>query len=88
MTKHWIDKALNEADRMTPASGYDVVGVDRFAMAGEALYLIAHFDTKPGAEACRDEHIAHEECGARLRASGQREYELLVRARLARPAVA
>ena len=55
---HWLDKALAEMESFKPDAAYNVVGVDRFAMAGEALYLIEHFDAEVEAEACRAEHEA------------------------------
>lgn len=56
--KHWMERAFEEIEQMTPDSGFNVVGVDGFAMAGEALYFIAHFETRAEAEACRDAHTA------------------------------
>lgn len=51
MSEHWMDKALAEMKAMVPKTGFNVVGVDRMAPAGEALYLVG--STKDKEEAVK-----------------------------------
>lgn len=53
---HWIDAAIEEMEAMTPKTGFNVVGVDRFAPPGEALYLIKHTEDKAEADRIAAEH--------------------------------
>lgn len=38
------DKFAEEKKRLTPESGFDLVGIDCFAGPGDQLYLIEHFE--------------------------------------------
>jgi hypothetical protein len=40
-----FDKALERKRSLIPTHGYNVVGIDTFAMPDEALYFIAHAPT-------------------------------------------
>ena len=52
----WVAKAIDEVDEFTPATGYNVVGVDTFELPGEGLYLVGHYKTQKGAERARAAH--------------------------------
>ena len=41
-----MKEILAEKRRMTPKSGFNVVGVDAYELPGRKLYLIAHHATK------------------------------------------
>ncbi|MDH3313736.1 MAG: hypothetical protein OEM28_11410 [Nitrosopumilus sp.] len=41
MTK---DKFENEKIKLTPETGFDLVGIDYFAEPGNQLYLVKHFE--------------------------------------------
>lgn len=56
MSEHWLDKALEEMETMVPDKGFNVVGVDKFALAGEALYLVLHTEDREEAEKTAKEH--------------------------------
>lgn len=40
-----LDKMLEDVERHTPKTGYDLVGVDDFDEPREQLYTMAHFKT-------------------------------------------
>lgn len=61
----WLDDAQAEIKKFTPEEGFNVVAVDAFELAGEALYLVGHFETREEATAAAQ---AHE------RASGDRAH--------------
>lgn len=44
---------LKRKTELTPQSGFNLVGVDDYDVGADALYLIAHFDTRPEAEAAK-----------------------------------
>ena len=41
-----IEKLIRKKEEMTPKTGFNVVGIDKFEMPGDELYLIKHVDTK------------------------------------------
>lgn len=47
-TLETVNKRIAE---MTPKTGFNVVGVDRFESVAEALYFVSHHDTRAAAEA-------------------------------------
>lgn len=49
-TEAYIDAILEAARAMIPESGYNVVGVDRYAVPTEALYFVENFKTREEAE--------------------------------------
>jgi hypothetical protein len=51
-----MKEALAEKRRMTPTTGFNVVGVDDFELPGEKLYLIGHYKSEPEAEAAKARH--------------------------------
>ncbi|MGY5150482.1 MAG: hypothetical protein ACW9W3_10525 [Candidatus Nitrosopumilus sp. bin_68KS] len=38
------DKFKDEKIKLTPKTGFNLVGIDYFADSGEQLYLVEHFD--------------------------------------------
>ena len=38
------DKFQNEKIRLTPETGFDLIGIDYFAESGNQLYLVEHFE--------------------------------------------
>lgn len=49
--KNALQRILDDKDRFTPRSGFNVVGRDDFEEPGEMLYLVASCATRPEAEA-------------------------------------
>lgn len=47
----FIERIEAERRALTPETGFNVVGVDRFELPGEAAYLVSHHDTRAEAEA-------------------------------------
>ena len=45
--------ALDDRARFTPKTGWNLVGVDTFAIPGEQLYLISHHGKRAEAEAAK-----------------------------------
>ena len=39
-----IDLYAEEKSRLTPESGFDLIGIDYFAESGNQLYLVEHFE--------------------------------------------
>lgn len=46
-----LETVAKQVEEMTPKTGFNVVGVDRFEPVGEALYFVSHHDTRAAAEA-------------------------------------
>ena len=46
-----MERVFDEMERCTPATGYNLVGVDRFEMPGECAYVIGHHTTIEEAQA-------------------------------------
>lgn len=51
MSKNVLEDVSRDKAQFIPKKGYRLVGVDSFAMPGEAAYDIGLFDTKAEAEA-------------------------------------
>jgi hypothetical protein len=49
--KGLMERVFDEMERCTPATGYNLVGVDRFEMPGECAYVIGHHTTIEEAQA-------------------------------------
>lgn len=58
MAEHWMDRAQRQVDDMTPETGFNVVAVDDYKMAGDedALYMVGHYPDKAEAEKVAAEH--------------------------------
>ena len=52
----WLERSAAEVKKFTPASGYNVVGVDRMEKPGEALYLVLHTEDPDEAERVATAH--------------------------------
>lgn len=50
-----IDMRLRAIDQMTPAQGFNVVGVDDYEDPGEELYLVGHTETMEEAQELVDQ---------------------------------
>lgn len=50
-----IDLRLRAIDQMTPAEGFNVVGVDDYEDPGDELYLVGHTATMEEAQALVDQ---------------------------------
>lgn len=53
-----LKQALAEKQKMIPATGYNVVGVDTHEMPGSKLYLIGHYTTPDEAEKAKARYEA------------------------------
>lgn len=49
-----MKKHLSAIEKLTPKTGYNLVGVDDYELPGEELYLVAHYKTAIEAAAARD----------------------------------
>lgn len=47
----FIERIEAERRALTPETGFNVVGVDRFELPGEAAYLVSHHATRAEADA-------------------------------------
>jgi len=47
---------LDEMDKFTPETGYDLVMIDWFSLPGDKLSFIKHFDTREEAEKEQKNH--------------------------------
>ena len=47
----FIERIEAERRSLTPETGFNVIGVDRFELPGEAAYLVSHHATRAEAEA-------------------------------------
>ena len=50
------DKILKDMDAHTPNVGFNLCGIDEFEQAGEALFVIKHFDTESQALKAQKEY--------------------------------
>jgi hypothetical protein len=48
-----LQKRLDAKARMIPEAGFNLVGLDDYEQAGDELYLIDNFATRPEAEAAK-----------------------------------
>lgn len=46
-----LETVAKRVEEMTPKTGFNVVGVDRFEPVEEALYFVSHHETRTAAEA-------------------------------------
>lgn len=53
--ENFIKKMLDDMDRHTPKTGYNLVGIDDFEPFGEQLYFIRHYETYDAAEAAQEQ---------------------------------
>jgi len=56
MSQYDVSTILDEIDEFTPDVGFNLVSIDEFALPGEKLALIAHFDTIEEAKKTQEEY--------------------------------
>jgi hypothetical protein len=52
---NFVKKMLDDVDRHTPKTGYNLVGIDDFEPFGEQLYTIRHYETYEAALAGQEQ---------------------------------
>ncbi|AIC16941.1 hypothetical protein [Nitrososphaera viennensis] len=54
-TDNFITKMLDDVDRHTPKTGYNLVVIDDFEPFGEQLYTLGHYETYEAALAAQEQ---------------------------------